>query len=153
MGLKKTGGFCAREGKWFSGQQTKTLELSFKDPPCNLKEPMMRQERDLSVTGRSCTGSRKSPPASRLWCLMSLYGKTPANGRTGHSRERQGRGDPCSLCKETAGSKDAYDEAIDPNGLEGIYAGNPETLSLRACFPRSDDILEVRYACKTDRGE
>jgi oxygen-dependent protoporphyrinogen oxidase len=39
--------------------------------------------------------------------------------------------------------KEAYEKLIDPMA-SGIYAGNPETLSLRACFPKVYD-LELRY--------
>ena len=39
--------------------------------------------------------------------------------------------------------KEAYEKLIDPMA-SGIYAGNPETLSLKSCFPKIYE-LEKKY--------
>ncbi len=84
----------------------------------------------------------ESPPAFLGSGLMSLYGKLRLMAELvipGNAREEETL---AAFARRRLG-KDAYEKLIDPMA-SGIYAGNPETLSLRACFPKVYD-LEVRY--------
>jgi oxygen-dependent protoporphyrinogen oxidase len=84
----------------------------------------------------------ESPPAFLASGLMSLYGKLRIMAELvipGNAREEETL---ASFARRRLG-KEAYEKLIDPMA-SGIYAGNPETLSLRACFSKVYD-LEARY--------
>jgi len=84
----------------------------------------------------------ESPPAFLASSLMSLPGKLRIMAEMlipGKVKEEETL---AAFARRRLG-KEAYEKLIDPMA-SGIYAGNPETLSLRACFPKVYD-LEKRY--------
>lgn len=121
----------------FLDNKPKTLELSRK-----LKlEPM-----------RSNDASRKrfiysdgllhrlpeSPPAFFFSKLLSLPGRLRVMAEpfiAGNAKEEETLAE---FARRRLG-REAYEKLIDPMA-SGIYAGNPETLSLRACFPKVYDL-------------
>ncbi len=84
----------------------------------------------------------ESPPAFLTSRLLSLPGKLRVMAETivpGNAREEETLAE---FARRRLGTE-AYQKLIDPMA-SGIYAGNPETLSLRACFPKVYD-LERKY--------
>ena len=84
----------------------------------------------------------ESPPAFLASGLMSLYGKLRLMAELiipGKVKEEETLSE---FARRRLG-REAYEKLIDPMA-SGIYAGNPETLSLRACFPKVYD-LEAGY--------
>ncbi|MBI4684030.1 MAG: protoporphyrinogen oxidase [Nitrospirae bacterium] len=83
----------------------------------------------------------ESPPAFFSSNLLSLYGRL----RIIYEFFAPKGGDDETLAdfaKRRLG-KEAYEKLIDPMA-SGIYAGNPETLSLKSCFPKIYE-LENKY--------
>jgi oxygen-dependent protoporphyrinogen oxidase len=84
----------------------------------------------------------ESPPAFLTSKLLSLPGKLRVMAETivpGNAKEEETLAD---FARRRLGTE-AYQKLIDPMA-SGIYAGNAETLSLRACFPKVYD-LERKY--------
>ena len=84
----------------------------------------------------------ESPPAFLTSRLLSLPGKLRVMAETivpGNAKEEETLAD---FARRRLGTE-AYQKLIDPMA-SGIYAGNAETLSLRACFPKVYD-LERKY--------
>lgn len=84
----------------------------------------------------------ESPPAFLASRLLSLPGRLRVAAEVlipGKAMEAESLAD---FATRRLG-KEAYEKLIDPMA-SGIYAGNPETLSLRACFPKVYD-LERKY--------
>ncbi len=84
----------------------------------------------------------ESPPAFLASELMSLKGKLRIMAEPVIPGNVKDEETLAAFSKRRLG-KEAYEKLIDPMA-SGIYAGNPETLSLRACFPKIYD-LESRY--------
>jgi protoporphyrinogen/coproporphyrinogen III oxidase len=139
---EKTDGFLCEGGvNGFLDNRPRTLELSEKVSAEPLRSNDASRKRFIFSGGR-LRRLPESPPAFFASGLMSLAGKlriaaeviipgNPGEDETlaAFARRRLGR--------------EAYEKLIDPMA-SGIYAGNPETLSLRACFPKVHD-LEKRY--------
>jgi len=84
----------------------------------------------------------ESPPAFLTSRLLSLPGKLRVMAEAivpGNAKEEETLAE---FARRRLGTE-AYQKLIDPMA-SGIYAGNPETLSLRACFPKVYD-LEKKY--------
>ncbi|GAB4483753.1 MAG: protoporphyrinogen oxidase [Thermodesulfovibrionales bacterium] len=139
---ERTEGFLCEWGvNGFLDNRPKTLEL------CRRLSIEPLRSNDASRKRFIFSGGRlhrlpESPPAFLKSDLLTLTGRMrvmmepllPGNPRdeetlAGFARRRLGR--------------EALDKLIDPMA-SGIYAGNPETLSLRACFPKVYD-LEKNY--------
>lgn len=138
---KAEGFLCEWGVNGFLDNRPKTLELSKK----LALEPM-----------RSNDASRKryifsdnvlhllpeSPPAFLFSKLLSLPGRLRVMAEpfiAGNAKEEETLAE---FARRRLG-REAYEKLIDPMA-SGIYAGNPETLSLRACFPKVYD-LEKKY--------
>ena len=84
----------------------------------------------------------ESPPTFFTSGLLSLLGRLRVMAEViirGNPPEEETL---AAFAKRRLG-REAYEKLIDPMA-SGIYAGNPETLSLRACFPKVYD-LEKNY--------
>jgi oxygen-dependent protoporphyrinogen oxidase len=139
---EKAGGFLCEGGvNGFLDNKPRTLELSKKVSLQPLRSNDASRKRFIFSGGR-LHRLPESPPAFLASGLMSLYGKLRLMAELvipGNAREEETL---AAFARRRLG-KDAYEKLIDPMA-SGIYAGNPETLSLRACFPKVYD-LEVRY--------
>ena len=139
---EKAGGFLCEGGvNGFLDNKPRTLELSKKVSLQPLRSNDASRKRFI-FSGGKLHRLPESPPAFLASGLMSLHGKLRLMAELvipGNAREEETL---AAFARRRLG-KDAYEKLIDPMA-SGIYAGNPETLSLRACFPRVYD-LEVRY--------
>jgi oxygen-dependent protoporphyrinogen oxidase len=139
---EKTGGFLCEGGvNGFLDNKPGTLELSRKVALKPLRSNDASRKRFIYSAGR-LHRLPESPPAFLGSGLMGLYGKLRLMAELvipGNAREEETL---AAFARRRLG-KAAYEKLIDPMA-SGIYAGNPETLSLRACFPKVYD-LEVRY--------
>lgn len=139
---EKTEGFLCEWGvNGFLDNKPRTIELSKKVS----LEPL--RSNDASRKRFIFSGSRlhrlpESPPAFLTSRLLSLPGKLRTLAELLVPGKVKDEETLASFARRRLG-KEAYEKLIDPMA-SGIYAGNPETLSLRACFPRVYD-LEARY--------
>ena len=138
----KVDGFLCEGGvNGFLDNKPRTLELSGKVSLEPLRSNDASRKRFIFSNGR-LQRLPESPPAFLGSGLMSLYGKLRIMAEMvipGNAREEETLAE---FARRRLG-REAYEKLIDPMA-SGIYAGNPETLSLRACFPKVYD-LEARY--------
>ena len=121
----------------FLDNKPKTLELSRK-----LKlEPMRSNDasrKRFIYSGGLLHRLPESPPAFLFSNLLSLPGRLRVMAEPfipGNAKEEETLAE---FARRRLG-REAYEKLIDPMA-SGIYAGNPETLSLRACFPKVYDL-------------
>lgn len=84
----------------------------------------------------------ESPPAFLTSGLLSLAGRLRVMAELIIPRTVLDEETLASFAQRRLG-REAYEKLIDPMA-SGIYAGNPEVMSLRACFPKVYD-LELKY--------
>jgi oxygen-dependent protoporphyrinogen oxidase len=84
----------------------------------------------------------ETPPAFLTSGLLSLIGRLRVMAELFIPGNAQKEETLAAFARRRLGTE-AYEKLIDPMA-SGIYAGDPETLSLRACFPKVYD-LEVNY--------
>jgi protoporphyrinogen/coproporphyrinogen III oxidase len=139
---EKTEGFLCEGGvNGFLDNRPKTLELSEKVSAEPLRSNDASRKRFI-FSGGKLQRLPESPPAFFASGLMSLAGKLRIAAEMiipGNAGEDETL---ASFARRRLGTE-AYEKLIDPMA-SGIYAGNPETLSLRACFPKVYD-LEKKY--------
>ncbi len=138
----RTEGFLCEGGvNGFLDNKPKTLELAGKISLNPLRSNDASRKRFVFSEGRLHL-LPESPPAFLSSGLLSLSGRIRVMAEmiiSGDAREDETLAE---FARRRLG-REAYEKLIDPMA-SGIYAGNPETLSLRACFPRVYD-LEVKY--------
>ena len=139
---EKADGFLCEGGvNGFLDNKPWTLELSKKVSLEPLRSNDASRKRFIFSSNR-LHRLPESPQAFFASGLMSLKGKLRIMAELvipGDAKEEETL---AAFARRRMG-KEAYEKLIDPMA-SGIYAGNPETLSLRACFPRVYD-LELRY--------
>jgi oxygen-dependent protoporphyrinogen oxidase len=139
---EKTDGFLCEGGvNGFLDNKPRTLELSKKVSLEPLRSSDASRKRFI-FSGNRLHRLPESPQAFLASSLMSLKGKLRIMAEPlipGDVKEEETL---AAFARRRMG-KEAYEKLIDPMA-SGIYAGNPETLSLRACFPKVYD-LELRY--------
>ncbi len=139
---EKAEGFLCEWGvNGFLDNKPRTLELSKKVSLEPLRSNDASRKRFIFSGGR-LHRLPESPPAFLSSSLLSLSGRLRTMAELvipGNVKEEETL---ASFARRRLG-KEAYEKLIDPMA-SGIYAGNPETLSLRACFPKVYD-LEARY--------
>ncbi len=139
---EKTDGFLCEGGvNGFLDNKPRTLELSKKVSLEPLRSNDASRKRFIFSSNR-LHRLPESPPAFLASSLMSLKGKLRIMAELFISGDVKEEETLAAFARRRLG-KEAYEKLIDPMA-SGIYAGNPETLSLRACFPRVYD-LELRY--------
>jgi len=139
---EKTDGFLCEGGvNGFLDNKPRTLELSKKVSLEPLRSNDASRKRFIFSNSR-LHRLPESPPAFLASSLMSLKGKLRIMAELVVPRDVKEEETLAAFARRRLG-KEAYEKLIDPMA-SGIYAGNPETLSLRACFPRVYD-LELRY--------
>jgi len=138
---KAEGFLCEGGVNGFLDNKPRTLELSGKVSLEPLRSNDASRKRFIFSDG-TLHRLPESPPAFLGSGLMSLDGKLRIMAEMvipGNAKEEE------TLAEFTRRrlGREAYEKLIDPMA-SGIYAGNPETLSLRACFPKVYD-LEARF--------
>lgn len=125
----------------FLDNRPKTLELSKKLALEPMRSNDASRKRFIFSNG-VLHRLPESPPAFLLSKLLSLTGRLRVMAEPfipGNAKEEETLAE---FARRRLG-REAYEKLIDPMA-SGIYAGNPETLSLRACFPKVYD-LEKKY--------
>ncbi len=139
---EKTEGFLCEGGvNGFLDNKPKTLELALKIKLTPLRSNDASRKRFIYSDGR-LHRLPESPPAFLSSHLLSIPGRLRVIAETfipGGAKDEESLAD---FAKRRLG-REAYEKLIDPMA-SGIYAGNPETLSLRSCFAKVYD-LEVKY--------
>lgn len=138
---KVNGYLCEGGVNGFLDNRPKTLELSDRVSLKPLRSNDASRKRFIFSGGR-LHRLPESPPAFLLSGLLSLPGRLRVMGEMfvpGRLKEEETLAD---FARRRLG-REAYEKLIDPM-TSGIYAGNPETLSLRACFPKIYN-LEEKY--------
>ena len=139
---EKTDGFLCEGGvNGFLDNKPRTLELSKKLSLKPLRSNDASRKRFI-FSGSSLLRLPESPQAFLSSGLMSLRGKLRLMAELAIPGDVKEEETLAAFARRRMG-KEAYEKLIDPMA-SGIYAGNPETLSLRACFPKVYD-LELRY--------
>ena len=139
---EKTEGFLCEGGvNGFLDNRPRTLELSQKVSLKPLRSNDASRKRFIFSDGR-LHRLPESPPAFLVSSLMGLRGKLRIMAELAIPGNAKDEETLAAFARRRLG-KEAYEKLIDPMA-SGIYAGNPETLSLRACFPKVFD-LETRY--------
>ncbi|TAL25252.1 MAG: protoporphyrinogen oxidase [Nitrospirae bacterium] len=137
----KVNGFLCESGvNGFLDNKPKTIELSLKLLLNPLRSSDAARQRYI-FSDNILHRLPESPVSFFSSNLLSLYGRV----RILYELIAPKGADDESLAefaKRRLG-KEAYEKLIDPMA-SGIYAGNPETLSLKSCFPRIYDI-ENKY--------
>lgn len=138
----KTDGFLCESGvNGFLNSKPRTLELSNRlsvDPlPSN-----DAARRRYIYSGRRLHQLPESPQAFIFSGLLSMRGRMRVFFEFFAGRGRDEDETLASFARRHLG-KEAANKLIDPMA-SGIYAGNPEKLSLRSCFPRIHQ-LETRF--------
>jgi len=135
-------GFLCEGGvNGFLDNRPKTLELSKKLALEPMRSNDASRKRYIFSEG-VLHRLPESPPAFLFSKLLSLRGRLRVMAEPfipGDAKEEESLAE---FARRRLG-REAYEKLIDPMA-SGIYAGNPETLSLRACFPKVYD-LEKKY--------
>lgn len=138
----RTDGFLCEWGvNGFLDNKPRTLDLSRKLSLEPLRSNDASRKRFIFSNGR-LHRLPESPPAFLASSLLTFSGKVRVMAEAvlpGRAKEEETLAE---FARRRLG-REAYEKLIDPMA-SGIYAGNPETLSLRACFPRVYD-LEKKY--------
>lgn len=139
---EKTEGFLCEWGvNGFLDNKPRTIELSKKVSLEPMRSNDASRKRFIFSDGR-LHRLPESPPAFLSSSLLSLSGRLRTMAELVIPGNVKDEETLASFARRRLG-REAYEKLIDPMA-SGIFAGNPETLSLRACFPRVYD-LEARY--------
>ncbi|OGW24458.1 MAG: protoporphyrinogen oxidase [Nitrospirae bacterium GWC2_42_7] len=139
---EKADGFLFEGGvNGFLDNRPKTLELSEKICLKPLRSNDASRKRFIYSEGR-LHRLPESPQAFLSSGLLSVSGRLRVMAEAiipGNAKEEE----TLAAFSVRRLGREAYEKLIDPMA-SGIYAGNPENLSLRACFPKVYD-LEKNY--------
>jgi oxygen-dependent protoporphyrinogen oxidase len=138
---KAEGFLCEGGVNGFLDNRPKTLELSKKLSLEPLRSNDASRKRFI-YSGGILHRLPESPPAFLTSGLLSIRGRLRVMAEPfipGNAKEEETLAE---FARRRLGAE-AYEKLIDPMA-SGIYAGNAETLSLRACFPKVYD-LEKKY--------
>ncbi len=138
----RTDGFLCEWGvNGFLDNRPKTLELSRKLGLSPLRSNDASRKRFI-YSGGELHKLPESPPAFLASRLLSVGGRLRVMAEPlipGNAKEEETL---AAFARRRLG-REAYEKLIDPMA-SGIFAGDPETLSVRSCFPKVYD-LEKKY--------
>ncbi|MEW6163039.1 MAG: protoporphyrinogen oxidase [Nitrospirota bacterium] len=138
----RVGGFLCEGGvNGFLDNRPKTLELATKLGLTPLRSNDAARKRYIFSEGKLHI-LPESPLSFFSSNLLSLYGRMRILYEIFVSKGRKDDETLADFAKRRLGIE-AYERLIDPMA-SGIYAGDPETMSLKSCFPRIYE-LEKRY--------
>ncbi|MCE5194291.1 MAG: protoporphyrinogen oxidase [Nitrospiraceae bacterium] len=139
---EKIDGFLCEGGvNGFLDNKPKTLELSRKLLLSPLRSSDAARKRFIFSESRLKL-IPETPPAFFFSNLLSFWGRLRIIYEILAPKGRNNDESLADFAKRRLG-REAYEKLIDPMA-SGVYAGNPETLSLKSCFPRVDN-LEQKY--------
>jgi oxygen-dependent protoporphyrinogen oxidase len=135
-------GFLCESGvNGFLDNKPATLELSSRLSLSPIRSSDAARKRFL-YSGSVLHRLPESPPAFIKSALISLPGKLRLALEPFVAKGAKHDESLADFARRRLG-KEAYEKLVDPMA-SGIYAGDPETLSLKSCFPRIDEI-EQKY--------
>lgn len=136
----RSGGFLCEWGvNGFLDNKPKTLELAGKLALEPLRSSDAARKRFV-LTGGKLQQLPESPVAFLKSGLLSPLGKLRIFAETFIPKGRKADESLADFARRRLG-KEAFEKLIDPMA-SGIYAGDPEDLSLKSCFPRINDLEE-----------
>ena len=139
---EKVNGFLCEGGvNGFLDNRPKTLELASKLLINPLRSSDAARKRYVFSEGK-LNILPESPVSFLSSNLLSLYGRLRVMYEFFAPRGRIDDETLADFARRRLG-KEAYEKLIDPMA-SGIYAGNPESLSLKSCFPKIFN-LEEKY--------
>jgi len=139
---EKANGFLCESGvNGFLDNKPKTIELSLKLLLHPLRSSDAARKRYIFSDGRLHL-LPESPVSFFSSNLLGLYGRLRILYELFAPKGADNDETLADFARRRLG-KEAYEKLIDPMA-SGIYAGNPETLSLKSCFPKIDE-LERKY--------
>lgn len=139
---EKVNGFLCEGGvNGFLDNRPKTLELASKLLINPLRSSDAARKRYVFSEGK-LNILPESPVSFLSSNLLSLYGRLRVMYEFFAPRGRIDNETLADFARRRLG-KEAYEKLIDPMA-SGIYAGNPESLSLKSCFPKIFN-LEEKY--------
>jgi oxygen-dependent protoporphyrinogen oxidase len=138
---KSEGFLCEGGVNGFLDNKPRTLELASKVSLRPLQSSEASRKRFILSGGGLCR-LPESPPAFITSGLLSVWGRLRVMAEMFIPGRVRVEETLAAFARRRLG-REAYEKLVDPMA-SGIYAGNPETLSLRACFPKVYD-LEVKY--------
>lgn len=138
----KSEGFLCESGvNGFLNNKPKTLELASDLSLTPLKSNDNARKRFIFSNGK-LHSLPESPPAFFKSGLLSLWGRLRIVYEIFAPKGRKEDESLAEFGRRRLG-KEAFEKLIDPMA-SGIYAGDPEALSLKSCFPRIHQ-LEMEY--------
>ena len=130
----RTDGFLCEGGvNGFLDNRPKTLELASKLSLSPLRSNDNARKRYIFSNGKLKL-LPESPPSFFKSNLLSLYGRLRIIGEMFVPKWTGGDETLAHFARRRLG-KDAFEKLIDPMA-SGIFAGDPEKMSLRSCFPK-----------------
>jgi oxygen-dependent protoporphyrinogen oxidase len=137
----KTEGFLCETGvNGFLDNKPKTLELIAKLSLSPLRSNDSARKRFI-YSDKRLNLLPESPPAFFRSGLMSFAGKLRITLEPFIPKGTKHDESLADFARRRLG-KEAYEKLIDPMA-SGIYAGDPETLSLKSCFPRIYELEQT----------
>ncbi len=135
-------GFLCESGvNGFLNNKPKTLELSAGLSLSPLKSSDAARKRFIFSKGKLCP-LPESPPAFFKSDLLSVWGRIRIIYEMFAAKGDKDDESLAQFGRRRLG-REAFEKLIDPMA-SGIYAGDPEMLSLKSCFPRIHE-LEMEY--------
>jgi len=138
---KAEGFLCEGGVNGYLDNRPKTLELAGRIGLSPLRSNDASRRRFIFSDSR-LQRLPESPPAFLRSGLLSFRGRLRVMAEPFIKGDAHEEETLAAFARRRLG-REAYEKLIDPMA-SGIYAGNPETLSLRACFPKVYD-LEKNY--------
>jgi oxygen-dependent protoporphyrinogen oxidase len=136
----KANGFLCESGvNGFLDNKPKSIELASKLNLNPLRSSDLARKRFIFSDGRLHL-LPESPPAFFSSNLLSICGRLRIIYEIFAPRSSSDDETLADFARRRLG-REAYEKLIDPMA-SGIYAGNPEMLSLKSCFPRINEIEE-----------
>ncbi len=130
----KADGFLCEWGvNGFLDNRPKTIELSSKLAISPLRSNNNARKRYI-FSNRKLNLLPESPPAFFVSNLLSLYGRLRILYEI-FVPKREGNDETLADFARRRLGKEAYEKLIDPMA-SGIFAGDPENMSLKSCFPK-----------------
>jgi protoporphyrinogen/coproporphyrinogen III oxidase len=130
----RTGGFLCEGGvNGFLDNRPKTLELASKLTLSPLRSNDNSRKRYIFSDGK-LNLLPDSPPAFFMSNLLSLPGRLRIVGEMFVPKWKGGDETLAHFARRRLG-KEAFEKLIDPMA-SGIFAGDPEKMSLKSCFPK-----------------
>jgi oxygen-dependent protoporphyrinogen oxidase len=137
---KTEGYLCESALNGFLDNKPRTLELASRVSLEPLRSNEASKKRFIYLDGR-LNRLPESPPAFFSSKLMTLPGKLRIMLEPFISRGKAEDESLADFARRRLG-KEAFEKLIDPMA-SGIYAGNPEDMSLKSCFPRIHEIEQT----------